>query len=1827
MNDTTYESRQLPVSGTLMPSNTNQVDAAQWTQVQCKPYRKRKKESILKLPNLLKEYVQNDGQDFNEDIPITSKQMPRYRKKDMKLANLQRQSIDDSHVQTFISVDSLISLIVGLAHAENNVTAFSLINLYMNAEFKAVKTGVLSALIECIIGDKVERQSVGSDFVMSWKNAIADWKTALKSPIFPILSRLLSAIVSLGICNKTDIEFSIGRFRVFEINAREKHMSAASIVDALLDTVTFFIDGAWACIQYGSLKPLMCASPEHFQMINDITDISARMDSYTSGNLYEQYNITEKDFAISIDNMLVDVENFLRTSDDKYEKAVLMKYFERLKTFQIRAKVHSNRGGLQKSPFTFAVSHKSGVGKSTVAELFATAALVTLGETPDPARMVYDNATEKYDSNYMSNMQILYIDDMSNSRPDKTEGNPTNAVIRIGNNVPARATMAALEDKGKVVISPTILAVTSNWDDLNARAFSSHPATILRRFIFFVEVNVRPEFQKNGSKQLDTQKVIDHYGCVPEYPDVWLFTFTECLPVERETSCVAATLRRVLQNKEGVPMRDVDLFVGLDFVKDTARVHSKKQQMIVDASKKRFDMQLCQACDKFCCICAFDDPSVDTEILERHAHDDGQSFGDTEEWLRTPDEDDHEGNDEKEEDMEEDDEELTIVSTASAPLDPHDLVTDRPLSPIIEDTWVEDFENEERITTAPHDVGPEGRVVVDGVVTNITHAFPNDNNHIVRTVGNLGNETSYHHRTEDFTIREIGGRIMMFPNIQRQGMLGEYFAKTMVSVLTSQSKRIYEEFSSRSFVVERTATDVLLEKFKKYENSSLMRITNLIPDSWMRTPLCKQLCLAFSAPEIETYVRRRIKVLLLSAAGLAVFTCRRNPYKYVALSGLIGTFLPTQYVCRLASEYIDHSLPCVDFMSESVPSLSVAVVAASVYCAAAQRLSLRNNLSVLCATAPMVSMMLSSSQIRKKAIEREWDKILSDRASPRNVMLTISEKKKKIIMACLGGAAIVGATLTAIKGVQKVLERQSLLMPETKEEVAKRNDHKPIWRRVVCNTVPCSKASSTATHDQLLEVVSKSIVSFAVSRIENGVEHTQRCCGLPISKSYVMMPAHAFYDSNDKIIDRGAISYLLGEVDTAGSGSTKVFVKDQIVKIDGFDLAIVHMPFLGPRRDLLKFLPDIFTQGSVRSVARRPIHGNIHVASTTLSLMDGGFSTSSYTFDIRAMIGWSDKKPMVGDCGAVYVSLNKPIQIVGMHVAGSNASTTDKRVVACPLTRATIKAAIAELETRAVTLPTCNSGSMDLNQSLTPITIGPVHRKSPVCYDQIETQTAYVVYGCVPDRSTFRSDVMKSRYSDDITSIFGVERQHGRPQTKYAWTPWRVNFEKRTAGGLSFPLDLLERSAKDYVHPIEELIEGNRCECKLGVLTLDEAVNGLPGERFIDSLDMSKAIGYPRIGKKSKFFSRGDPCGMWTDYIMLDDATKYDVDRILSAYDSGEASHVIIKSCLKDEPTRFGKDKIRVFESSPSGFTIVIRILFSRLIAFLQFNPLIAELAVGIDCTSPEWDELEKWLSTYPSIFAGDYKAWDQSLPSELILKAVDCLMRIAKASGMYTPQDIQRMRCAASDIAFATLQFDGTIFQIMNSHISGNGLTVIINCICNSLALRSFYFTRYDAPFRTHINMITYGDDNKGCVSDEVPEFNMIEYAKWIGDVGLQFTMPDKISTMIPYFKRSEDVDFLKRKTVFHPKLDCRLGALDEGSIFKSLHCYRKSSKLAQEAYMIAVLRGALNEWFIHGEKIYEERRSQVIEFSEKVLLDVPGSEKDYNSLCDEWLDRFKTS
>jgi len=233
-----------------------------------------------------------------------------------------------------------------------------------------------------------------------------------------------------------------------------------------------------------------------------------------------------------------------------------------------------------------------------------------------------------------------------------------------------------------------------------------------------------------------------------------------------------------------------------------------------------------------------------------------------------------------------------------------------------------------------------------------------------------------------------------------------------------------------------------------------------------------------------------------------------------------------------------------------------------------------------------------------------------------------------------------------------------------------------------------------------------------------------------------------------------------------------------------------------------------------------------------------------------------------------------------------------------------------------------------------------------------------------------------------------------------------------------------------------------------------------------------------------------------------------------------------------------------------------LRKYFLPLVTELITKPDVYELAVGCNAEGPEWHVLMLIISKYGDerIVAGDYKNYDQRMSSQVICAAFNILIEFAAAVG-YAHEDLDMMRAIATEVIYPVIHMNGDIFKLFSSVTSGNSLTTIINCICNSLLHRMCYFglaQRFHLtvpPFKIVCSLLTYGDDCADSVRPGFDWFGHTNRQMFFEDFGIVYTMAEKDQVSRPFISLSE-LSFFKAKTGIQQR-----HRIDDGSFRRVFH------------------------------------------------------------------------
>lgn len=823
---------------------------------------------------------------------------------------------------------------------------------------------------------------------------------------------------------------------------------------------------------------------------------------------------------------------------------------------------------------------------------------------------------------------------------------------------------------------------------------------------------------------------------------------------------------------------------------------------------------------------------------------------------------------------------------------------------------------------------------------------------------------------------------------------------------------------------------------------------------------------------------------------------------------------------------------------------------------------------------------------------------------------------KYICGVSIGIAALYG--LAKAYRAYRSEEPHGSLEPKTKEEVQTRDSEVNVWTQVVPRDLPITDISKRMSAEQLSNVVKKCLVYGSIHLDdENAMVN-----GLMLSSNVMLVPDHYFEQYGDIL----NCTFRKRNPEASGGKFVAKLCKSASHLIPDSDLRVCYVPTGGSFNNIVNYFPIGDMPGVPFVMNWRKKDGEMIIAR--------GMTSPSIVTTHKSFKGGMYKNLTIntfnGLCGAPLVSDTNGSVILGVHLGGTAGTP---RGCYGSITQQQLFTAFAEL--RRIEGVILSGGAGKFRTTVLGIQLlkdDPLHKKSALNYLPVDSQIEY--YGSCPGRAMSKSDVKTTPISEHIIDVCGIPNIYRGPKLNPDWYGWQTCLSNLAVPAHPYSHGLLSIAIQDYKEPLIKVFQNDLWN-NARPLTDQENLCGVPGRKFMDAIKLNTSVGFPLTGPKRNFVTELEPTIDKPNNRELDTVLMDEIKRIEDCYREGKRGYPIAKACKKDEILT--KDKCRIFYGNALSLTWLIRKYYLPLLRVLQMNPLLSECAVGINSHGPEWEEFHQHATKFgmDRLFGGDYGKYDQKLPSQLIFAALRVLMDFARECD-YTEEDINIMEAMTGDIVFAYIAFNGDLIGLTEgTHISGNSLTVIINGICGSLNLRCCFYSQYvptkfsdRLKFRDCVAAMTYGDDNIGSVKTGVDKFNIKICSQFLAEYGQVYTMPDKESELTEFLP-PEEFEFLKRGSVYHPKLGVHVGALLDKSIYKSLHCFMrgKNCPLTEEHACAQNIDGALREWFNHGEDKYEKQRQLMKEVAIRANIShmCSGLDLSYNDRAADWNAQYK--
>lgn len=390
-------------------------------------------------------------------------------------------------------------------------------------------------------------------------------------------------------------------------------------------------------------------------------------------------------------------------------------------------------------------------------------------------------------------------------------------------------------------------------------------------------------------------------------------------------------------------------------------------------------------------------------------------------------------------------------------------------------------------------------------------------------------------------------------------------------------------------------------------------------------------------------------------------------------------------------------------------------------------------------------------------------------------------------------------------------------------------------------------------------------------------------------------------------------------------------------------------------------------------------------------------------------------------------------------------------------------------------------------------------------------------------------------------------------------------------------------------------------------LTYEEAIQGVPGEEYLPSMNRQTSPGYPYVLKR-KGKGKTQWLGKDGDLLVDNEELKTDVDNLLDHASQGIREPVVFTALFKDERRPIKKvdeGKTRIFAGGPMHFTIAIRMFFLGFCAAFMKQRIRNGSLVGSDVHSYDWTRFVKYLNEVsdvnePNFLAGDHSNFDGSLILQMLWVVYRIIERLYKRTNNLTTYVLW------SSICNCILLFKTLLFMLTHSQPSGNPLTTIINTVYGRLL---FFYTlllllrdiirngdddqvekamviikNIDKYFRAGI----YGDDIAAVLSHDLRGLiTPDDVTHKMATLGHKFTDELKSSGK-QEFRTLHEISILKRKFVFEPTLNRWFAPLELTVILEMLNWDKCNNKYEKYEQLTQNIQTACVEFVYHGEEVY---------------------------------------
>lgn len=585
-----------------------------------------------------------------------------------------------------------------------------------------------------------------------------------------------------------------------------------------------------------------------------------------------------------------------------------------------------------------------------------------------------------------------------------------------------------------------------------------------------------------------------------------------------------------------------------------------------------------------------------------------------------------------------------------------------------------------------------------------------------------------------------------------------------------------------------------------------------------------------------------------------------------------------------------------------------------------------------------------------------------------------------------------------------------------------------------------------------------------------------------------------------------------------------------------------------------------------------------------------------------------------GDCGSLLV-INDPAykdKIIGMHSMGV---PSQDRGFSIPLFQEDFEDLIQSLNDPAVPSEQFNRAE---SQCELPFP-GDFEYVQKAEHPHVSPAQSKLVKTPLHPDNDVKSDY-KSYYTPALLHNVQAEKIGLEPNCGELYSPLYYRLTKCGYSAKCVEQKYLTWSKNQYLSELQNIVSVNNCPFLKSRDTFETACKGIPGYRYINSINRSSSPGYGWIPKKGfpgkqTWFGSGPEFDM-----MAAKPVEAAVNNILDSAKDNIRVPVVFTDNLKDEKKPKHKwYKTRVFSACPMDYYIACKIMYQGVVGLLTQHRNFTGISVGTNVYSNEWDIMVKHLTTYTdNLVAGDFEGFDSSLLTAVLWEANDILNQLCRMLPDWDPEHEKIRNVLFCDLVNSYHCAEDYIYMWTHSLPSGHYLTAIVNSIYVNLIFRyiCLIVEKPDTELQARqilstLRMVSYGDDHVVAIPPFLQEkITQNSLVKIFNQIGMTYTDETKSDREVPDFRKITDLTYLKRKFRYEPRIGRFVAPLQLDVVLESVMWQRKGQGSARNLENQIV--NAVAELALHGQSVFDKHFKNIESASLRTIFWTPGVKRD---------------